>query len=96
MAFTAVQLALNDIAPSHQTLGTLNAIALTLTCAIRTVGPALTTSLFAIGARTQILDGHLVWVVLVAVAVGGCVSVRYLPERAEGRPKVKKVRVMDE
>lgn len=96
MAFTAVQLALNDVAPSHQTLGTLNAIALTLTCAIRTVGPAITTSLFAIGARTQILDGHLVWVVLVAVAVAGCVSVSYLPEQAEGRSKMKNVRVTDE
>ncbi|RDL36140.1 Major facilitator superfamily transporter [Venustampulla echinocandica] len=87
MAFTGVQLALNDITPNYQTLGTLNAIALTLTSGIRTIGPAAFTSLFAVGARTQIFDGYLVWVVLVAIASLGTFLIRYLPEKAEGRQK---------
>ncbi|KAE9372585.1 MFS general substrate transporter [Stipitochalara longipes BDJ] len=87
MGFTGVQLALNDISPSPSTLGTLNGVALTMTAAIRTVGPALFTSLFATGANTQFLNGYLVWVVLVAIGVLGSVIVRYLPEKAEGKLK---------
>ncbi|PMD30438.1 MFS general substrate transporter [Hyaloscypha variabilis F] len=87
MGFTGVQLALNDISPSPSTLGTLNGVALTMTAGIRTVGPALFTSLFAAGARTQFLNGYLVWVVLVTIAALGSVAVRYLPEKAEGKLK---------
>jgi hypothetical protein len=82
-----VQLALNDISPSPSTLGTLNGVALTMTAGIRTVGPAIFTSLFATGARTQILNGYLVWVVLISVAIAGSAAVRYLPEKAEGKLK---------
>jgi len=87
MAFTAVQLALNDIAPSPQTLGTLNALALTLVSGLRAVAPALFASIFATGARTQILDGYLVWYVLVLLALALTVTVRWLPEKAEGKLK---------
>jgi hypothetical protein len=82
-----VQLALNDISPSPSTLGTLNGVALTMTAAIRTVGPAIFTSLFATGARTQFLNGYLVWVVLMGIAIAGSAAVRYLPEKAEGKLK---------
>ncbi|GAB7348317.1 hypothetical protein MBLNU459_g6295t2 [Dothideomycetes sp. NU459] len=40
MAFTGVQLALNNISPTPAVLGTLNAVALALTCGIRAVTPA--------------------------------------------------------
>jgi len=83
----AVQLALNDIAPSPQTLGTLNALALTLVSGLRAVAPALFASIFATGARTQILDGYLVWYVLVLLALALTVTVRWLPEKAEGKLK---------
>ncbi|KAF8847206.1 MFS general substrate transporter [Acephala macrosclerotiorum] len=85
MAFTCVQLALNDIAPTHQTLGTLNGIALTLVSGIRTVGPALFASLFATGARSQFINGYLVWVVLILVALPGTIGVRWLPKKSEGK-----------
>ncbi|CAG8979685.1 hypothetical protein HYALB_00003916 [Hymenoscyphus albidus] len=94
MAFTAVQLALNDISPSQRSLGTLNGVALTLTSGIRTIGPAIFTSLFAVGARTQFLNGYLVWVILILVALLGIVGMRYFPEEAEGR--VKKQAVVEE
>jgi MFS family permease len=87
MGFTGAQLALNDIAPSSATLGTLNALALTLASAIRMVAPALFSSIFAWGVRNQILMGYLIWVVLVAVAVALAVTVHWLPEKAEGRLK---------
>jgi hypothetical protein len=83
----AVQLALNDISPSPATLGTLNALALTLTSGIRSLGPAIFTSIFAAGAKSQLMDGHFVWAVMVVIALVGAYTVRWLPEKAEGKLK---------
>jgi len=82
-----VQLALNDIAPSPATLGTLNGLALTLSSAVRMVSPGAFASLFALGAKSQFLNGHFIWVVLVAIAAFSNVVVQYLPEKAEGKQK---------
>ncbi|RYC65184.1 hypothetical protein CHU98_g1067 [Xylaria longipes] len=83
MAFTGVQLALNDVSPSHETLGMLNALALTLTSGLRSFSPALFASLFAVGARNQFLHGYFVWVILFILALGFTVSTRFLPETSE-------------
>ncbi|KAK8066838.1 permease of the major facilitator superfamily [Apiospora hydei] len=83
MSFTAVQLALNDVSPSPAMLGTLNALALTGLSGLRAFTPALFTSLFALGANTQILGGYLVWVILFLLAAGFTVASRYLPEASE-------------
>lgn len=83
MSFTAVQLALNDVSPSPETLGTLNALALTITSGLRSFSPALFTSLFAIGIKKHILWGYLVWLVLTLLAAGFTVSTRLLPAASE-------------
>ncbi|KAL1877342.1 hypothetical protein VTK73DRAFT_8715 [Phialemonium thermophilum] len=85
MSFTAVQLAVNDIAPDPTVLGTLNALALTGTSGIRAFAPALFTSLFAVGARTQWIFGYLFWAVMVALAIVWTVMSRYLPDYDEVR-----------
>lgn len=87
MAFTCVQLCLNDIAPHATTLGTLNALALTINSAIRAVAPALFSALFATGVKLGWVDGHLVWVVLISLGVGMSVAAQWLPRKAEGRIK---------
>ncbi|KAF2727906.1 MFS general substrate transporter [Polyplosphaeria fusca] len=92
MAFTAIQLAVNDIAPSHETFGTLNAIVLAASSGLRAVVPALSTSLFAVGVKIRVLSGQLFWVVIILLACGLLPLLRILPEKAEGRPK----RVEDE
>ncbi|KAI0467910.1 major facilitator superfamily transporter [Xylaria cf. heliscus] len=83
MAFTGVQLALNDVSPSHETLGMLNALALTLTSGLRSFSPALFASLFAVGARNQFFYGYFVWVILLILGLGFTVSTRLLPETSE-------------
>ncbi|KAF1344260.1 major facilitator superfamily transporter [Delphinella strobiligena] len=83
MAFTSVQLALNDISPSPQVLGTLNAVALAMTSGIRAVAPALFSSIFATGVEHHILNGYLVWFILVPMAAGVNVVVRFLPAKAD-------------
>lgn len=83
MSFTGIQLALNDVSPSPETLGTLNALSLTAGAGIRAFAPGLFASLFAIGARTQILWGYMVWFILVLLALCLTVSTRYLPAASE-------------
>ncbi|KAF2121221.1 major facilitator superfamily domain-containing protein [Lophiotrema nucula] len=85
MAFTANQLAVNDIAPSHETLGTLNSIALALSAGLRAVVPALSTSLFATGVKLRIIGGHLFWATAIALAIGLSVLLKFLPQEAEGK-----------
>ncbi|KAI0158023.1 MFS general substrate transporter [Hypoxylon sp. FL1284] len=83
MAFTGVQLALNDVSPSPETLGTLNALALTITSGLRAFSPILFTSLFAIGVKQHVLSGYLVWLVLFILAAAFTVSTRFLPAASE-------------
>jgi len=87
MSFTAMQLALNDVSPSAETLGMLNALALTLISGLRSFSPALFASLFAVGVGNQFLWGYFVWLVMVVLAAGFTVSTRFLPETSEKAPK---------
>jgi hypothetical protein len=83
----AVQLAVNDIAPSHETLGTLNAIVLAISSGLRAIAPALATSVFAIGVKYHILGGQLFWLLNVILALGLLGVLRLLPEKVAGRPQ---------
>ncbi|KAJ5390822.1 Efflux pump azaK [Penicillium cataractarum] len=83
MSFTAIQLSLNDISPSPRVLGLLNALALTGVSSLRAFCPALFTSLFALGARTQLADGYAIWILLFVLASGLSLAARYLPEPQE-------------
>ncbi|EKV12647.1 Tetracycline resistance protein, TetA/multidrug resistance protein MdtG [Penicillium digitatum] len=87
MSFTAIQLILNDVAPSPRVLGTLNALAMTGIGALRAFTPALFTSLFALGARTQLAGGHAIWILMFILASGLSVTTKYLPEP---KPPVKR------
>lgn len=87
MSFTAIQLSVNDIAPSPRVLGTLNALALTGVSTLRAFCPALFNSLFALGARTQLLGGYVIWVLMIALAGGLSVVVKYLPDTQKSRKR---------
>ena len=89
-SIAAAQLIINNISLSPATLGTVNGIALTLVSGLRAVAPALFASIFATGARTQVLGGYLVWVVLIVLVTSYAVLVRYLPAKADGRPEKKR------
>jgi hypothetical protein len=87
MSFTAIQLALNDISPSPKVLGTLNALALTGVSGLRAFCPALFTSVFALGARTQLAGGYAIWILLGLLASGLSLVARFLPEPREARKR---------
>lgn len=87
MLTAAIQLAINDISPSRGAFGTLNALALALVSGIRAFAPILFSSLFATGVRLQIANGELVWLILIGLTFVLNAALRWLPEKAEGRPK---------
>ena len=92
-----VQLCLNDISPSPTVLATVNALALSLNSGVRAVAPALFNSIFATGVKIGWADGHLVWFILVALALALNIPVYFLPEAAQGRPiKQKKTNTSEE
>ncbi|KAF7556792.1 hypothetical protein G7Z17_g1128 [Cylindrodendrum hubeiense] len=85
MSFIAVQLALNDVSPNTYVLGTLNALALTLSSGIRSIVPGAATAIYAVGVRGHILGGHLAWVILIPLAAAFGIGCRYLPEDPQSR-----------
>ncbi|KAK6500107.1 hypothetical protein TWF481_010465 [Arthrobotrys musiformis] len=87
MSFTAIQLALNDVVPSPQVLGTLNGLCLAMASGVRAFSPALFASLFAVNARTQWLLGHAIWGLLVVIAFGFTVVSRRMPDYDELRKR---------
>ncbi|OAL33836.1 hypothetical protein AYO20_06847 [Fonsecaea nubica] len=89
MSFTAIQLVLNDVSPGPEVLGTLNAVALTMVSGIRAFSPALFASLFATSVRSGVLGGHVIWILMVALALGFAVVSRWVPEpgKDEDTPK---------
>ncbi|KAF3386438.1 putative peptide/nitrate transporter [Penicillium rolfsii] len=91
MSFTAIQLSLNDVSPSPRVLGLLNALAMTSISGLRAFCPALFTTLFAIGARTQWAGGHAIWILMIVLASGLTVAAKYLPEQEE-KPRNERAR----
>jgi hypothetical protein len=70
MSFTAAQLAINEASPSPELLGKLNYIA-ELSCSIiRSIIPAVSTALFAVGVRGNIFSGYLALLILIVFALG--------------------------
>lgn len=80
MAFTAAQLAVNEVSPNRRVLGKLNSVAEICSSVSRTVVPPLSTALFAVGIGRQILGGYLAWVVLMLLALGLPVSLYWFPD----------------
>ncbi|RMY82407.1 hypothetical protein D0864_02232 [Hortaea werneckii] len=87
MAYACVQLCLNDISPSSTVLATVNALGLTVSSAVRAFAPVAFTSIYAAGVKGQILDGHLIWALLIVLTLGLNILCFFLPRAAEGRYK---------
>ncbi len=80
MSFTAIILVLNEVSPAPEVLGTLNALALTFVSGLRAFSPGLFASLFAASARSGVLGGHLIWILMINLALGFTVVSQWVPE----------------
>ncbi|AEO56067.1 hypothetical protein MYCTH_2125036 [Thermothelomyces thermophilus ATCC 42464] len=72
-----------------RTLGTLNALALTVSSAVRAVAPGATSALYAMAVRSGLLDGQLIWFGLAPLSA-------LMGVAAGGLPKERKPREADE
>ena len=79
MGAVSSQVALQNLSPDPRALGTLNGLAEACYSLVKTVVPAVSTTLFAIGVRGQILGGHLVWVILLGLCPLLLLSLPLLP-----------------
>ncbi|KAK4180454.1 major facilitator superfamily domain-containing protein [Triangularia setosa] len=68
---SSVMLLITNSAPSHETLGTLNGIAQTLSAAGRSVGPFLSGGLFTLSMRVRPKGEALAWGTFAGVTLGG-------------------------
>ncbi|CAK7274419.1 hypothetical protein SEPCBS57363_006154 [Sporothrix epigloea] len=77
---SSVMLLINNAAPSHETLGTLNGVAQTLSAAGRSLGPFFSGALFSLSTRIQRpLRGELLaWCIFGGVAAVGFVLSLFL------------------
>ncbi|CAE6425035.1 unnamed protein product [Rhizoctonia solani] len=80
MTFSCMAIYVNSSAPSKDALGTLNGISQTVISVIRAIGPATATSLFSLSVGRNILGGHFVYAILLAVIFLGVYSSRWLKE----------------
>ncbi|KAK4465597.1 protein zinc induced facilitator-LIKE 1 [Cladorrhinum samala] len=96
MSFTAIQLALNDVSPSPVTLGTLNAVALSLVSGVRAFSPALFSSLFAVSVKTQWLWGYAIWVLMVIIALAFTIISRYMPDYEALKKERERLRIEED
>jgi MFS family permease len=83
MSFTAIQLSLNDVSPSHLVLGTLNSLALSLVAGVRSFVPWLFSALYAVNVKTQFLDGYAIWIFMGLLACVFTISNQWLPDYAK-------------
>ncbi|KAH6855492.1 MFS general substrate transporter-like protein [Chaetomium sp. MPI-CAGE-AT-0009] len=68
---SSVMLLITNSAPSHETLGTLNGIAQTLSAAGRSIGPFLSGGLFTLSTRVRPKGEVLAWGLFAGVALVG-------------------------
>lgn len=79
IGFTSAQLAINDASPSRHIMATMNGISMTSASIFRSFVPGVSTVIFAVDARSQMLRGYLVWVILIPLAIALRVCVNYIP-----------------
>lgn len=58
-----------------------------MSSAVRAFAPVAFTSIYAAGVKGQILDGHLIWAILIVLTLGLNILCFFLPRAAEGRYK---------
>ncbi|WVF66612.1 hypothetical protein IAT40_001352 [Kwoniella sp. CBS 6097] len=69
MAFACNLIMTNDAAPNRRSLGAINGLSQAVSSLMRAIGPGSASALFALSVNRQLIHGHLIWVVLVALSV---------------------------
>ncbi|KAJ7597798.1 member of major facilitator superfamily multidrug-resistance, DHA1 sub-family [Mycena floridula] len=81
MGFSCAMIYVRAAAPSPRSLGATNGLAQTSISVVRAIGPAASTSLFAVSLQYNLLGGNLVYFVLGGVSALSLIATVYLPKR---------------
>lgn len=76
-----------DSAPTKASLGATNGLAQMLGCAVRSVAPAMASSLFSVSLERQLAGGYLVYYILIGLALMGVRTSFLLPAQLHGQKK---------
>ncbi|KZV74591.1 MFS general substrate transporter [Peniophora sp. CONT] len=79
MAYAVTFMYITASAPSQRSLGSVNGLAQTMISIIRTIGPAMATSLFAVSIEENLVGGNLVYIIFVVLSVLSLFLVAKLP-----------------
>ncbi|KAG1822959.1 major facilitator superfamily domain-containing protein [Suillus subaureus] len=85
MAYGTIFLFITASAPTNSVLGAINGLGQTSAAVARAVGPALTTSLFAVSKEHNLLGGNAVFVILIMLAGGLRWLASQLPDEVQDR-----------
>ncbi|KIK98033.1 hypothetical protein PAXRUDRAFT_824358 [Paxillus rubicundulus Ve08.2h10] len=69
MSFSCVLMFITASAPNQKSLGAVNGLSQTISSALRAIGPAMATSMFAYSVQHDILGGYAVYLVMVAITL---------------------------
>ncbi|KAG1872313.1 MFS general substrate transporter [Suillus subalutaceus] len=85
MSYGTIFLIITASAPTKNVLGAINGLGQTSAAVARAVGPALTTSLFAVSKEHNLLGGNAVFVILIVLAGGFRWLASQLPDEIQDR-----------
>lgn len=85
MAYGTIFLYITASAPTNNVLGAINGLGQTSAAVARAVGPAFTTSLFAVSKEYNLLGGNAVFVILIVLAGGLRWLASQLPDEVRDR-----------
>ncbi|KAI9566764.1 MFS general substrate transporter [Boletus coccyginus] len=80
VSYTVIFMFVVRAVPNKQSLGSTNGVSQSLTSIARAIGPALTTSLFAVSKEYNVLGGNLVYVILAVLTTILVVLSQRLPD----------------
>lgn len=80
--WTASGIIANDVSPSAEALATVNGAFQMSTVLPQAIAPAFSTILFALSVKNHLMNGYLIWVVLLGLACVGTIHAFYLEDVA--------------
>ncbi|KAJ7433742.1 major facilitator superfamily domain-containing protein [Mycena latifolia] len=86
-AYTSTYLFILDAAPGPASLGSVNGLAQMVGTVLRSVAPSFALSLFSLSAEHNLVGGNMVYIVLIAAALGAARCSLLLPRRLSSDSK---------
>lgn len=78
---------ITEASPNPQSLGATNGLSQTVASIVRTIGPTLSTSLFAVSIERNLFGGNVVYILMIALSLASIWLAGRLPDEVSLRSK---------